>query len=129
MHWLEYAAADLGVAKHLLATYHPKPLEIICYHCQQAAEKSIKAVYLALAIPGGIPRKHDLTFLLNQLCGRLDIAPTLRQHADALNSFGVLVRYPDEIYIEENNAVQSISYADEIVSWAKQVLESLDKKR
>jgi hypothetical protein len=29
------AAADLGVAKHLDATYYPKPLEIICYHCQQ----------------------------------------------------------------------------------------------
>lgn len=40
--WYEMAAADLGVAKHLDATYYPKPLEIICYHCQQAAEKAIK---------------------------------------------------------------------------------------
>ena len=40
--WYNMAAMDLGVAGHLDATYHPKPLEIICYHCQQAAEKAIK---------------------------------------------------------------------------------------
>ena len=40
--WYEMAAADLGGAKHLDATYYPKPLELICYHCQQAAEKAIK---------------------------------------------------------------------------------------
>ena len=33
---------DLGVAKHLNSQYHPKPLEIICYHCQLSAEKAIK---------------------------------------------------------------------------------------
>ena len=39
--WYEMAAADLGVAKHLDATYYPKPLEIICYHCRQAAERDL----------------------------------------------------------------------------------------
>lgn len=42
--WYDMAAMDLGVAKHLDTTYHPKPLEIICYHCQQSAEKVIKAL-------------------------------------------------------------------------------------
>ena len=65
--WLTYAEADLGVAKHLFRTYYPKPLAIICYHCQQAGEKAIKALYLAKEIPGGIPRKHDLWFLLEQM--------------------------------------------------------------
>lgn len=37
----DMAVMDLGVAKHLDETYRPKPLEIICYHCQQAAEKAI----------------------------------------------------------------------------------------
>ena len=41
--WLDFAENDLAVAKHLLETFHPKPLEIICYHCQQAAEKAIKS--------------------------------------------------------------------------------------
>ena len=42
--WLSFAEADLGVAEHLNKTYHPKPLEIICFHCQQAAEKAVKSI-------------------------------------------------------------------------------------
>lgn len=32
--WYDMAVVDLGVAKHLEDTYYPKPLEIICCHCQ-----------------------------------------------------------------------------------------------
>ena len=28
--WLTYADKDMGVAEHLLATYHPVPVEIVC---------------------------------------------------------------------------------------------------
>ena len=41
--WLEFAKMDLGAAEYLL-TMHPLPVEIICYHCEQAAEKFLKAV-------------------------------------------------------------------------------------
>ena len=44
--WLSFAETDLGVARHLYESFHPKPLEIICYHCQQSAEKAIKAVII-----------------------------------------------------------------------------------
>ncbi|CCJ34472.1 HEPN domain-containing protein [Caloramator australicus] len=36
--WFEFAEMDLNSAKFLL-NMHPKPLEIICYHCQQSAER------------------------------------------------------------------------------------------
>ena len=42
LEWLAYAEADLGVADHLFQTYQPKPFQIICFHCQQAAEKAVK---------------------------------------------------------------------------------------
>ena len=38
--WLAYAKLDLGVAKHLYDKYYPKPLETICFHCQQSVEKA-----------------------------------------------------------------------------------------
>jgi HEPN domain-containing protein len=65
--WYEMAVLDLGVAKHLLDTYYPKPIEIICYHCQQSAEKAIKALIMFYGAEGGMPKLHDLSFLLNQL--------------------------------------------------------------
>ena len=84
--WMAYAEKDLAVAKHLLQTFHPQPLEIICYHCQQSAEKAIKAVYIALGIPGGLPRKHDLTFILEQMKNRVSVEESMMDHADELNS-------------------------------------------
>ena len=32
------------------------------YHCQQSAEKAIKAVIVSLHWPTGIPKSHDLLF-------------------------------------------------------------------
>lgn len=120
--WLDFAENDLAVAKHLLETFHPKPLEIICYHCQQSAEKAIKAVYIALGIPGGIPKKHDLTFLLEQMKHRVAISDAMFDHADDLNSYSVIVRYPNEIQIDERKVLLSVRYADEILSWSKEAI-------
>ena len=39
--WLDFAYMDLSAAEHLL-TMRPLPVEIICYHCEQAAEKFLK---------------------------------------------------------------------------------------
>jgi len=36
--WLQIAYEDLDSAQFLFDHKHPKPLEIICYHCQQSAE-------------------------------------------------------------------------------------------
>ena len=44
LEWLKTSETDLGVAQHLFENYHPKPIEIVCYHCQQSAEKAIKAI-------------------------------------------------------------------------------------
>lgn len=55
--WYEMAAIDLGVAKHLDATSYPKPLEIVCYHCQQSAEKAIKTLIMSYGAEGGMPMR------------------------------------------------------------------------
>ena len=69
--WLRYAEDDLGVAKHLFNTYYPKPLSIICYHCQQAAEKAVKSLIVLYGSQGGMPKKHDIFLLLNQIILKL----------------------------------------------------------
>lgn len=116
--WLDMADMDLGVAKHLMENYYPKPLEIICYHCQQAAEKAIKAVVISQGTKGGMPRLHDLSFLLNQVKNFVKIEEKYYDYADALTPYGVAVRYPNELFIEEHHAKEAIQYAEEIVQWA-----------
>ncbi|MDR1299716.1 MAG: HEPN domain-containing protein, partial [Oscillospiraceae bacterium] len=58
--WLRYANTDYEIALHD-TSYRPLPIEIICFHCQQAAEKAMKSI-LAYH-EQSIPKIHDLSRL------------------------------------------------------------------
>ncbi|WDU82137.1 HEPN domain-containing protein [Caloramator sp. Dgby_cultured_2] len=89
--WFEFAEMDLNSAKFLL-NMHPKPLEIICYHCQQSAEKYLKG-YLAL-IGEKITKTHDLIFL-NKICKKHDEEfKNIDDDCVELVDYGVNIRYP-----------------------------------
>ena len=48
--WLRYAGSDLELAR--MSASPNVMLESLCYHAQQCAEKSLKAVLVALSCPG-----------------------------------------------------------------------------
>ena len=124
--WLSFAEADLGVAEHLDKTYHPKPLEIICFHCQQAAEKAVKSIIVLNGSQGGIPKKHDLFLLLNQIKNMVSIEEKYYDYADILAPYGVAMRYPNELFLEERHAEKAIQMANEFVKWAKLNLDEAE---
>lgn len=43
--WFIYVQMDYNSADYLQNMY-PMPIEIICYHCQQCAEKLLKGFYI-----------------------------------------------------------------------------------
>ena len=61
--WFDIAKMDLSSAKFLQKMY-PVPLEVICYHCQQPAEKFLKG-FLALN-EHELQKTHDLIQLNTQ---------------------------------------------------------------
>ena len=122
--WLDYAATDLSVAHTLFDVHRPQPFEIICYHCQQAAEKAIKSLFIFFDLPGGIPKKHDLSFLLNQMQHKTAISSELRKRADSLNVYGVISRYPNEISVDEGRTRLALQYADFILHWAQELTDT-----
>ncbi len=63
--WMEFARMDFLTAKHLYEHMYPKPLEIICYHCQQAIEKFLKGVLISKGVT--IKKTHDLGLLAEML--------------------------------------------------------------
>ena len=63
--WVEFARMDFLAAKHLYEHMYPKPLEIICYHCQQAIEKFLKGVLISKGVT--IKKTHDLGLLAEML--------------------------------------------------------------
>ena len=122
--WLSYAESDLGVAEHLFKTYYPKPLPIIGFHCQQAAEKAVKALIVLHGSQGGMPKKHDIFLLLNQIKNMIDIDGKYYDYADILAPYGIAVRYPNELVLEDRHAEKAIRMANEFVEWAREIIEA-----
>ena len=127
--WLAYADMDFNTADHLLnGAFYPLPLEIICYHSQQAAEKAVKAVIVYFGNRGGMPKVHDISFLMNQVHNAVkektgvEIPETLLDYADNLTKYGVMPRYPNEIEVDEYMAKTAVAQASEILDWAKSVI-------
>lgn len=54
--WMRLAEGDLAVARVRVPDHVPR--ELLCFHCQQAAEKAIKAVLVSAGIEP--PRTHAL---------------------------------------------------------------------
>jgi len=114
MEWQRYAAQDLASAEYLLMM-KPKPLEVICYHCQQSAEKYLKAF---LAMQGStISKTHDLT-ALNKMCSGIDQDFTvIADDCLGLTDYGVQARYPFQLELTEADVSQAMQAAKRIESF------------
>jgi HEPN domain-containing protein len=74
----------------------------ICFHCQQAAEKYLKAFLIFHGIE--IRKTHNIEFLLSE-CS--DIEPLFNKiEPKNLSDFGVDVRYPGDMYIPDDLEVR-----------------------
>ncbi|MFW6306182.1 MAG: HEPN domain-containing protein [Bacillota bacterium] len=109
--WFAFANSDLKSAIFLLRM-KPTPLEIISYHCQQCAEKYLKGF---IAFHGGkIKRTHDLV-VLNRECQKFDISfQNIIEECINLTDYGVQVRYPFHIDIEEHDVKNAIKESKKI---------------
>jgi len=65
---------------------------VIGFHCQQAAEKHLKALHVALKL--AVPRTHDLDALLRALLDHVPGLQTIEEAASYLTGFAVVPRYP-----------------------------------
>lgn len=105
--WLRKADADLAAAEACLGSR--KALGAACFHCQQAAEKSLKAWLIAQG--AGFPFVHDLRRLLG-LCAPIDAAfETLQEKAERLNPYAIEVRYDAEFWPELEAAHEAMEAA------------------
>ena len=89
---------DIDAAQQLFSQQQnprQRPIEIILYHCQQGAEKSLKAFMVQ---NGRFPPKtHDLQEL-RLICKQWDAKfdyTRIINHCDYLDPYGVVVRYPN----------------------------------
>jgi HEPN domain-containing protein len=119
--WIEKADHDLGSAK-VIYLHLPDYFDTIAFHCQQAAEKYIKAVLFFNRIE--FQRSHDLIYLLELLSRNIEINENWYKIAVSLNSFSVQIRYPNTIIkLSKEEIESSIQIAEDFRKFALKLTE------
>ena len=119
--WIGIAERDYAVSVTLHKLHRPLPVEIICFHCQQSVEKSLKAI---LAYNNAdIPKTHDIR-LLNELCEKFINESIIDSRvAETISDFAVVTRYvEDNRDFTEDTGDFALKQAREILGKAKEVL-------
>jgi HEPN domain-containing protein len=119
--WLEKGREDLLVAEMVLgAPMHS--YDIVSFHAQQAAEKSLKAVLIRYQVPFG--KTHDIRQLLSLV---EPVAPGLRarmSEAEALTPHAVASRYPGvEPGASRDEASRHLALARQVVDAVSALLK------
>lgn len=118
--WLDFASRDINSAKYLL-DMRPVPLEIVCYHCEQAAEKALKGYLIYQNVEP--PRTHVLQLLCKMCTDTDENFKEISESCGNLTLYGVQPRYPFEIDITENDMKKAIVDADHVMEFVLQRMQ------
>ena len=118
--WFKVAETDFASAEFLQGM-RPIPIEVICYHCQQSAEKHLKGF---LALEGeAIEKIHDLV-RLNKMCRKYaKDFETVEEDCLMLTDFAVNVRYPFPMDINEADMHLALKSARRIKDFVSEKAE------
>lgn len=124
--WIAKARNDLLDADNNLASDRV-PADTVCFHCQQAAEKFLKAVLAAKGIPP--PRTHILLVLLDSIALVLPSVKTLREDLVILTPYAVSARYPDDDFDMPTleDAKEARQCAKRIWTWLEKEMPALSR--
>ena len=96
--WMVKAWRDLEIARRAVDG-EPPLYDVAVYHCQQAAEKAVKAYLVRQEKP--YEKTHDIEVLVD-LASEVDASfKTLADAADALTPYATRFRYPNSTFAVE----------------------------
>lgn len=105
MMWLKKGDDDAVDAERLFADAD-MPRSIVCFHCQQAVEKWLKALIVYQG--GDPPRTHDLLLLASCVSVDENTRRTIQECALDFMAYAVELRYPGDYEATDTEATQAI---------------------
>ena len=117
--WLRHARSDLAIACHAIA---PDILyETLCFHTQQAVEKSLKAVLVAKGIE--IPDTHSIARLITAI-NEVNVDWPEEMNAVAeLSEYALQIRYPGMLRdVSKKDYEFALELAKRVMAWAKNII-------
>jgi HEPN domain-containing protein len=117
--WFNYAQNDFEAAEILFKQIKPK-YEIICYHCQQSAEKMLKG-YLAMQ-NDKLLKTHDLVVLCEAASKyEINFNQILNTCSD-LTIFASEVRYPNSFEIDDYHTRKALQDSKSIMTFVNNII-------
>lgn len=118
--WLAKAKRDL-MAAEILIDHEPPVLDAACFHCQQAAEKALKAFWVWRSVQ--FDKVHDLAYLVDLCVSQDPRFGSLREQAESLTPYAVTFRYPGELAdISRAEAADALGFAQTIWDFVQSLL-------
>jgi HEPN domain-containing protein len=120
--WLKRAVSSLEKAK-IGKISDALFYEDLCFDCQQAAEKALKALLIYIGI--SFPRTHSLNMLIALLKGQNIHVPTEVESAVILNEYAVATRYPGEYEpVTAEEYLEAVKIAVKVIEWVSETCQS-----
>lgn len=116
--WLPIIAEDIAAARHCVRG-RPPALRVAAYHCQQAAEKIVKAHLIAAGVDP--ERTHDIERLCSLLPSQAGDRAMLEQ-LDRFTPYAIEYRYPPE-----DGPLPPPPDPSEVESWCDELESHLDR--
>ncbi len=117
--WVRKAEDDRRVAIKLSRGREQFP-DQICFHCQQSAEKYLKALMEESSLT--VPYAHNLVAFLPLLTPHHGSLRSLRRGLDFLTRFAVDTRYPGD-RASKRQAATSLRWAERVRTECRKLLE------
>ena len=116
--WVRKAEEDLRLAKQGRRV-KPPAHNGVCFHCQQCAEKYVKALLAELGLT--IPKTHELDHLRTLLLPHHPSLRGWRRGLVFLTNFAVAIRYPGDD-ASKRQALTALRWAERLRTVCRQIL-------
>ncbi|MEO5370821.1 MAG: HEPN domain-containing protein [Magnetococcus sp. DMHC-1] len=105
---------------HVIKNHPNIESEAVCFHAQQAVEKSLKAVLMA---KGAVFRRtHDLDELVDRIIDNGITLPFSSEYFSLLTPFAAQLRYED-LDVEELSLFEVERIMEEVYRWATDAIQ------
>ena len=112
--WVEKSHSDLTAAR-VLKEHGAVVRGVACFHCQQAAEKVLKSFLVYKKV--SFERVHNIEYLLDLCVEKDDSFERLRNAAELMAPFAVIIRYPGHMEVSEEQMENALASAERIYSF------------
>ncbi|MCL2446395.1 MAG: HEPN domain-containing protein [Oscillospiraceae bacterium] len=114
--WLAKSTDDIENAQFLFDNRWPQPFELICFLCQQCAEKSMKAFLIHCNVE--FPYTHDLRWLYKLCMKHSGAFEPFLDACQVLTPYAIDAKYPNQLEVDLPAATYALANAREIFNTA-----------